>query len=567
MIDMTPPTDVRGQNLGPYQIRDELGGGGMSVVYRAWDPKLGREVAIKVLARQFTRDENYIKRFEQEAAVLAQLRHAHIVPLFDYGADRGYPYLVMPLVEGGMLAEEMRGRILPLRRVREVITQLGSALDYAHSRQVIHRDIKPANVLIDEQGNCLLSDFGVAKILAGPAQVLTGTGTPGTPGYMSPEQLRGDPIDARSDIYSLGVMLYQMTTGHLPFEADTPYGGALKALQTPPPSPQLLNEDLPDGVERVILKALEKDPDQRYATAGALVRALHKAIPDAPDPGTGSDTEVRTGDSGRRGTRLIRFLAAGAVLLLAAILLLSWQAGSGGRASPTPSLAPNVISAITQPSPSAAPAASATPTPTSTATPAPTPTPTVTASPTPTPTPTSCPDSSPYRLGAEEMAQLDCPSQNFVPSRNIVLQRFENGVMIIFARTDNVFDSRGGSLIYVLSRDGRAWRVVDRWVETSARSDDWYTCERRPGQTPIESGIPWRGFGKAWCDYPEVRAALGRVLSVEESSTAAFQSYNKGRAFQIQDWKDFEGWSASTVYGVYWPETAGNVLTGTWRPK
>jgi hypothetical protein len=256
------------------------------------------------------------------------------------------------------------------------------------------------------------------------------------------------------------------------------------------------------------------------------------------------------------------WVAGIAVFLFFALLSTSIDFNPGfiARSTPTPT-------APAAPSATPMPAVTLTATPSHTPTKTPTATPTITSSPTPTPTPTSCPDSSPYRLGAEEMAQLDCPSQNFMPSRNIVLQRFENGVMIIFARTDNVFDSKGGSLIYVLSRDGRAWRVVDRWVETSARSDDWYTCERRPGQTPIESGIPWRGFGKAWCDHPEVRSALGRVLSVEEPSTAAFQSYNKGRAFQVQDWKDFEGWSASTVYSVYWPETAGDVLTGTWRPK
>ncbi len=202
------------------------------------------------------------------------------MPVFDFGESEGYTYIAMPFVETGTLTDLLQGKPLPLAQIRSIISQVGDALDYAHTRGLVHRDVKPSNVLIDERGNCLLTDFGIAKIVEATSK-FTGTGgIVGTPAYMSPEQGRGDKVDSRSDIYALGVVLFEMATGRVPFDAETPIAIVFKHIQDPLPMPSLLNPALPDAVERVILKALAKSPADRFATAGEMVRALKAAIPE-----------------------------------------------------------------------------------------------------------------------------------------------------------------------------------------------------------------------------------------------------------------------------------------------
>ncbi|MCJ7678412.1 MAG: protein kinase, partial [Anaerolineales bacterium] len=274
--------DLTGRQLGPYQIVAPLGEGGMAAVFRAYQPGMERYVALKVLPRQFAEDPEFSARFQREARILAQLQHPHILPVFDYGQVEGYSFIVMPFVPSGTLTDSIQGQPLPLPRIRQVISQVGDALSYAHGRGLVHRDVKPSNVLIDESGNCLLTDFGLARMVETNVN-LTAIGTlMGTPAYMSPEQGSGSKIDSRSDIYSLGIILYEMATGRVPYRAETPVAVVFMHTSAPLPLPRSVNPDLPEAVERVILKALARNPDDRYQTAEDLVAALKRAIPETP---------------------------------------------------------------------------------------------------------------------------------------------------------------------------------------------------------------------------------------------------------------------------------------------
>jgi len=277
--------DLTGKQLGPYQIVAQLGIGGMATVYKAYQPKMDRYVALKVLPRHFSKNPEFVSRFSQEALVIAQLEHPHILPVYDFGESDGYTYLVMRIVEGGSLVDTLRKtRKLELFQINRTISQVGGALDYAHSKGVIHRDFKPGNVLVDEFENCLLTDFGIAKLVETTSHLTHTGGILGTPTYISPEQGSGKPIDGRSGIYSLGVMLYQMVVGEVPYKADTPMAVIYKHVHDPLPLPRQRVPDIPEPVERVILKALAKEPDDRFSTAANMVDALQKAIeqPAAP---------------------------------------------------------------------------------------------------------------------------------------------------------------------------------------------------------------------------------------------------------------------------------------------
>jgi serine/threonine protein kinase len=273
--------NLTGKQFGPYQIVAPLGEGGMAAVYKAYQPGMERYVALKVLPRNYADDAQFVARFQREAKLLAQLQHPHILPVFDFGQAEGYTYIVMPFIQSGTLTDQLKGSPLSLPRIRQIITQVGEALNYAHARGMIHRDIKPSNILIDESGNCLLTDFGLARMVE-DAVNLTSTGTiMGTPAYMSPEQGSGSKIDARSDIYSLGVVLFEMATGRVPYQAETPIAVVFKHVQDPLPPARSINPDLPEAVELVILKSLAKNPEDRYPTAADMVRAIQSAVPES----------------------------------------------------------------------------------------------------------------------------------------------------------------------------------------------------------------------------------------------------------------------------------------------
>jgi serine/threonine protein kinase len=272
------------QRIGRYEIVDELGRGGMAIVYRAFDPQFGREVAIKVLPREFLFDAGFRQRFEREAQTIARLEHFAIVPVYDFGEHEGQPYLVMRYMAGGSLAERIEGGWpVALEGAAAITRRIGAALDAAHRRNVIHRDVKPGNVLFDGDGVPYLTDFGIVKLTEATAQ-LTGGGLVGTPAYMAPEMAQPGGLTPLVDVYALGVLLYQMLSGELPYEADTPMGLLMAHMGRPIPDIREVRPDLPAEVQTVIERAMAKDPADRYQRAGELAAALRDAAMVAISP-------------------------------------------------------------------------------------------------------------------------------------------------------------------------------------------------------------------------------------------------------------------------------------------
>ncbi len=265
-----------GQTLGQYRIVKFVGSGGMATVYKAHQPSMDRDVAIKVLPPNLSHNEQFLERFRREAKAIAKLEHPHILPAHDFGEQGGITYIAMRYVDGGTLKEKMAEGMLPLSEINRIFGQVGGALGYAHRRGVIHRDVKPSNVLLSSQGDAFLADFGLARVLD-VSQQMTGSSVMGTPTYMSPEQGQGLKADHRSDIYSLGVMLYELATGQVPYDAETPMGVILKHIRDPLPLPRTIFPDVPEAVEKVILKAMAKEPDNRYQSVAEMVEALAAA--------------------------------------------------------------------------------------------------------------------------------------------------------------------------------------------------------------------------------------------------------------------------------------------------
>lgn len=262
-------------NIGRYEVIQQLGQGGMAIVYLARDPSIKRQVAVKVLPRQFTHDPQFRTRFQREAEVIATLEHASIVPVYDFGEHEDQPFIVMRYMSGGTLGDRIAEGALPVHEIASLFQRIGPAVDYAHSKGVIHRDIKPGNILFDSQGEASLSDFGIAKI-AEATSAFTGTGNMiGTPSYMSPEQAQGEKnLTGATDIYSLGVVLFEALSGELPYHADTPMGVAIAHIQSPVPSLLERKPNLPPAFEGVIRKALDKDASRRFSSATALAQAI-----------------------------------------------------------------------------------------------------------------------------------------------------------------------------------------------------------------------------------------------------------------------------------------------------
>lgn len=270
-----------GSKLGPYEIIEEVGRGGMAAVYRAYQPNVDRFVAIKVIFRSIAADSKALDRFQREARLVAKLEHPHILPVYDYNGLNDPPYIVMRYLPTGTLKEVLQREQLPFHEVAYLLTQIASALDYAHRQGVIHRDIKPSNIMVDAEGNAFLTDFGIARITESTqtTQGLTGTGVAiGTPGYMSPEQGMGQPLDGRADIYSLGVMVYEMLTGQIPYRAETPMAVILKHINDPLPVITQANTNLPPAVNAIIQRSMAKKPEDRYTTATEMARALGAAL-------------------------------------------------------------------------------------------------------------------------------------------------------------------------------------------------------------------------------------------------------------------------------------------------
>jgi serine/threonine protein kinase len=275
-----------GHTLGRYNIIQQLGMGGMATVYKAYDTHLDGDVAVKVLridSLTFESLDKTIHRFVREAKALAKLTHPNIVKVIDYGEYEGQPYLVMPLLPGGTLKDKL-GLPLNWQAAARMLVPIANALEYAHQNHIIHRDVKPSNILINQKGELMLSDFGIAKILAGPdMSSLTTTGAAvGTPEYMAPEQAMAHEVDRRSDIYSLGVVFYEAITGHKPYTSATPLGALIMHARDPLTDPKVYIPDLPERVERVLLKALAMNPADRYQTMAEFASALDGLVVTPP---------------------------------------------------------------------------------------------------------------------------------------------------------------------------------------------------------------------------------------------------------------------------------------------
>jgi DNA-binding beta-propeller fold protein YncE len=267
-----------GQAIGQYIIQSKLGEGGMGAVYKADQPAIHRAVALKVLSANLTSDPEALGRFKREVDIIAELEHPYILPLYDFGQVDDNPYIVMRYMGRGSLYELLRERRLSQPELLRVLRQVAEALDYAHARDVIHRDLKPGNVLLDESGNACLADFGLAKTMAGSRDLTTTGSILGTPAYMSPEQARGDRLDARSDIYSFAVMVYEALSGQLPFHAKTSMEYIQKHLTEAPPSIVTVAPRLPPAVGEVLRRGMAKERAQRPARATELMDALEAAL-------------------------------------------------------------------------------------------------------------------------------------------------------------------------------------------------------------------------------------------------------------------------------------------------
>jgi serine/threonine protein kinase len=275
-------TFVIGENVGPYRITEQLGQGGMATVYRAYHANLDRYVAIKVLHAGFKEDPNFLARFRREAQIVARLEHSNIIPIYDYNEHKGEPYLVMKFIEGETLKARLTRKPLTLEETLEVMSKVSSALTFAHQREILHRDIKPSNILIEKGGEPYIADFGLARIASAGDSTMSKDMMLGTPAYMSPEQAQGlDDLDAGTDIYSLGVVLYELVVGRVPFSADTPYAIVHDHIYTPLPLPSKVNPQVPQPVERVLLKTLAKDRKDRYGSAVQVAEAFREAVREA----------------------------------------------------------------------------------------------------------------------------------------------------------------------------------------------------------------------------------------------------------------------------------------------
>jgi serine/threonine protein kinase len=278
MMDSSQGGDALiGTTLGKYDIVRRLGKGGMATVYLGRQTSIGRTVAIKVMPQHFMHDDTFMQRFEREVRVIAELQHPRVLPVFDYGQIEGRPYIVMAYMAGGTLADRIEEGPMTLDEIARLVEQIAEGLDHAHRKGVIHRDFKPSNVLLDEHGNVYLADFGIAKISEVTVN-LTGTGVVGTPTYMAPEMAREGAVTPAVDIYALGVTLYQMLTGRVPYEGQTPLSVMMAHATRPIPNVRAARPDLPEGITAVVERALAKTPEARYATAGELAEALKQAI-------------------------------------------------------------------------------------------------------------------------------------------------------------------------------------------------------------------------------------------------------------------------------------------------
>lgn len=465
------PGPLQGQTLGTFSLESLLGVGGMAEVYRARDLVLQRDVAVKVLPRSLAEDPNYVARFREEARVVAALTHPNIVPVYTFGEEHGLLYLVMPIMRQSLRDLIDTDGALPPSEAAQFTLQVAAGLEAAHALGLVHRDVKPENVMLDAEGHALLTDFGIARELATlkrrEPRTLAATGLPvGTPEYMAPEQLEGRPLDQRADIYSLGVLLYELLTGTAPFRAETPYSVAAKVLTEPIVPPSALQPRLWPEIEAVVMRALSRHPQDRYPDMPAFAAALRQAmfnqsaavIAGLAGPAGGAAASVAAplvapalspkpaalsplaspvqAPAAAPASRLLasRLAAPRGVLAIAALALLVAAVGvlahpgfpfgqSSQDANRSPTIAPTATpftlptspaaTATADPSPTNAPTHTPTNGPTTTPAPLPTATtpPLPTATPVPPPPPTATPQPTATPCPNHSNARNDCPGK------------------------------------------------------------------------------------------------------------------------------------------------------------
>jgi beta-lactam-binding protein with PASTA domain len=315
------------ERIGPYEIVSQLGQGGMGVVYKALQPSVNRTVALKVLPQNLEADEVAVRRFRQEAETAANLRHENIVKVWDASVDTPPYYMAMEFLEGGTLADRLKPGPLTLEEAATVLASVCSALDYAHERGVVHRDIKPGNILFDASGKAVVTDFGIARGTERTRLTVTGSAF-GTPDYMSPEQARGQSVDARSDLYAVGVLLYEMLTGRPPFSGD-PLTVLYQIVHADPPNALDIQPDLPAVLGPVLRKALAREPDDRYQSGGELVEAVRASMqPSAvAEPPMDGPAKARARIPPMRRRRVLGGALAGVLGLAATVVWCIWWSG------------------------------------------------------------------------------------------------------------------------------------------------------------------------------------------------------------------------------------------------
>jgi predicted Ser/Thr protein kinase len=575
---------MEGKKIGVYQIVEELGRGGMAVVYKAFQPSLNRYVALKVLPDYYQHDPEFVARFEQEAQAAAQLNHPNIVTIYDVGEDAGVHYIAMEYLEGGSLGDRLdqaaaQGWTYDQQEALSVVEQVGKALDYAHTRGVIHRDIKPANIMFTADGRPKVTDFGIAR--AGDLARLTRTGVLlGTPEYMSPEQAAGGQADQRSDLYALGVVAYQMLTGRVPFRSDTPHATLHAVVYEPPPAPRLINPALSPAVEAVLLQALAKQPEARFQRGTALAGALRGAVtgqkpvwaaaavplqaatvagpgqPVTPPPGAGASTPPP--QQGKSMTWL--WLVGGAIVCVVALLVALLLLRGGSEEAPVAGVTETATAAAAAPTtitaavatdtplpgvtPSDTPLPTDTPPPTDTPTGTPPPsdtptaTPTATATNTPTATPTNTPTVTPtpgctFAVDGElapvwDQSELGCPTGNAATVWS-AWEPFEHGYMWWRQDTDwaYAFNWQGG-----LNPNRGTWTTGGNSWKWDGSFPDGRGLTPPPGLLE-----PVRGFGFVWYNY------LGGETS--DIGWATFEEM--GICSKIQEFEQGTIWHSSTA--------------------
>ncbi|MBL6980949.1 MAG: protein kinase [Anaerolineales bacterium] len=502
-----------GQTLGGYRLVERLGQGGMATVYKAYEAALGRYVAVKVLPQFFARDPSFMRRFQREAKAVAQLSHPNIVPIHTYGEHGNITYIVMQYIEGGTL-KKSRGNVMNSAEALELLLPVVRALNYAHQRGIVHRDVKPSNILLTEGEWPMLADFGLAQMAEASVQ-LTGTGVGiGTPMYMSPEQGQGAGVDQRTDIYSMGIVLYELLTGDVPFRADTPMAVVIKHMTAPMPPPRQVNSDIPEVLEEVILKATAKEPEHRYQSAEEMAQAMEAALGElrrSPEVAPELETsEPQAEQSPARPSRTPLFLGILGIVLLAALGVFLLTGGRGEAMIGALGLRPSTTLTATLIPPTE------TPLPTST----------LTATPEP-PTPTS-------DHIATQMARAEATAaarddrlvfqENVSDSAITSLDWSDDGILAVASGSNNVY--------FLESLDQGDLSSID--MRRGIYSLDW-----QPGKDTLTMGttngiVLLFGYTNQ-SDQEEIIAGSGNVVDVEWSGDGRFLAAAMDEGF-VRSW-------------------------------